>query len=130
MEKMKRPAAGGTAATGMGQQQREPHDSATPRKWQRTLKAFVDGRSLNRWEAARALRDWCLPSTVAELQARGVMILRKDEIVTGAFGPVRCCRYWLAPQSLQRARALLGYPEPSPDASACHNAFPHVEAPL
>jgi len=82
--------------------------SATPRKWQRVLRAFVDGRSLNRWEAARELRDWCLHSTVSELQDRGVRILRKEEKVPGHFGPVRCCRYWLDPESLQHAQTLLG----------------------
>lgn len=97
--------------------------SATPRKWQRVLRAFVDGRSLNRWEAARELRDWCLHSTVSELQGRGVKILRREEKVPGAFGPVRCCRYWIAPEALQRARELLGDERPI-SSTACAVANP------
>lgn len=82
--------------------------SRTPRKWQRVLQAFIDGRSLNRFESARELRDWCLPTTVSQLEARGVKILRHDETVPGAFGPVRCSRYCLAPESRATASKLLG----------------------
>ncbi len=78
-----------------------------PRKWKRVAQAFYDGRRLNRFEAARTLRDWCLPSTVSGLEARGLVILRTDEMVPGAFGPVRCCRYWLAPGSRALAAELL-----------------------
>lgn len=35
-------------------------------------------------------------------------VLRADEKVLGAFGPVHCCRYRLDPASHQRARELLG----------------------
>lgn len=82
--------------------------SATPRKWQRVLKALLEGRSLNRFEAARELRDWCLNTTISQLERRGVIILRHDESVPGAFGDVHCCRYWLSPHSAQRAAELLG----------------------
>lgn len=95
---------------GFQQQQSGPKDSATPRKWQRVLAHLAAGHTLNRFEAARELRDWCLPSTVARLQQRGLLIFRQDETVPGAFGPVRCCRYWLAPESRKLAAELLGYP--------------------
>lgn len=99
------PAAGSTADTGIGS--KRINDSATPRKWQRVLRAFTDGRTLNRFEAARELRDWCLNTTVSQLEARGVTIHRRDETVPGHYGDVRCCRYWLALESVQCAQGLL-----------------------
>jgi len=83
------------------------NDSRTSRKWQRVLGAFYDGRTLNRWEAARELRDWCLHTTVAGLEARGVRIDRHDEVVRGHFGDVHCKRYKLAVESRERAAELL-----------------------
>jgi hypothetical protein len=83
---------------------------AQPRKWQRVLHALFDGRSLNRFEAARELRDWCLNTTISQLEQRGVTIRRKDETVSGTFGPVHCCRYWLDLESRARAAELLGLP--------------------
>lgn len=81
-------------------------------KWKRVLQAFVDGRSLNRFEAARNLRDWCLPSTVAGLELRGVRIERRDEVVPGYQGiPIHVKRYWIAPESHRRARELLRLPD-------------------
>lgn len=79
-------------------------------KLRRVLAAFVAGRSLNRWEAARDLRDWCLQSTVSELEGRGVRIDRAPETVPGAYGAVHCKRYRLntAPEKVARAHALLG----------------------
>lgn len=100
------PAAGGSADTGMDET-RQAKCSATPRKWQRILQAFVDGRTLNRFEAARELRDWCLNTTISQLEKRGVTILRRDETVPGAYGVVHCCRYWIAPESIQCAQGLL-----------------------
>jgi hypothetical protein len=87
---------------------RAPKPSATPRKWQRVLRALLDGRTLNRFQAARELRDWCLNTTVSQLEQRGLKIDRRDETVPGAFGPVHCCRYRLADDSRERARQLLG----------------------
>lgn len=84
--------------------------AAQPRKWQRVLRAFLDRgeRGWNRFECARDVRDWCLPTTVSQLEARGVKILRRDETLAGHYGPVTCSRYWLAPESIERARELLG----------------------
>lgn len=83
------------------------------RKWRRVLRALLDGRTLNRFEAARELKDWCLNTTISQLEARGVTILRRDESVPGAFGPVHCCRYTLAPESAERARQLIEQRGPS-----------------
>lgn len=79
-----------------------------PRKWRRVLAALYDGQSLNRFEAARELRDWTLNSTVSELEGKGIRIERASESVPGAFGTVHCKRYQLSPESRQRARELLG----------------------
>jgi hypothetical protein len=110
-DKEKPPVAERTAASERAA--RSVEDSATarvaqPRKWKRILRALVDGRSLNRFEAARELRDWVLNTTVSQLEQRGLSITRREEIVAGAFGPVHCMRYSLAPESIQRARELLG----------------------
>ena len=51
---------------------------------------------------------------LSQLEARGVTILRREEVVQGQFGPVHCCRYWLAPESFDRARELLGLPRGAP----------------
>lgn len=110
MEKEQSPAEGATSDAGVGTTGRSER-SATPRKWQRVLQALVDGKTLNRFEAARELRDWCLNTTVSQLEKRGLTILRKDETVPGHFGRVHCARYWLDPQSRARARELLGLPQ-------------------
>jgi hypothetical protein len=113
-----RRAAAGTADTGQGTTGR-PEPSATarspqPRKWVRVLVAFIERgpRGWNRFEAARELRDHVLPTTVSQLERRGIKIVRRDETVPGAFGPIRCCRYWLAEDSVPRARDLLQEPIP------------------
>lgn len=111
MSQEKNPVAAGTAGPGICDNKRN-NPSATPLKWQRILRAFADGKTLNRFEAARELRDWCLNTTVSQLERRGVVILRRDEQVPGAFGPVRCCRYWLAPQSVGAAKGMLIDGEP------------------
>jgi hypothetical protein len=123
----KGPAAGGTAA-GVGQTTGPANHSATPRKWQRVLRWFFDGGTLNRFDAYRELRDSCLNTTVSQIELRGVKILRKDETVPGAFGPVHCCRYWISPESLQRARDLLGHPRLTGLAAASENALTQAVA--
>lgn len=79
-------------------------------KLRRVLAAFVAGRSLNRFDAARDVRDWCLHSTVSELESKGVRIDRAPEVVPGHYGPVHCKRYRLAPdtENVAHAKALLG----------------------
>lgn len=79
-----------------------------PKKWARVLQALIDGRSLNRFEAETDLHDHCLPSTIAAIQARGVAICRREEVVPGFQGlPTRCVRYWLPEESRAAARRLL-----------------------
>jgi len=63
---------------------------------------------LKRFEAERELRDHVLSTTVSQLADRGVRILRREETVPGAFGDVRCMRYAIAAESIERARELLG----------------------
>lgn len=86
-------------------------DSKRPTpKIKRVLQALASGQSLNRWDAARNLRDSCLNSTIAEIEGRlGLTISRHWETVPGYAGvPTRCCRYHLAPEQLLAAQRLLG----------------------
>jgi len=113
MSNENRPAAGGTAGTGIGNSKPEQPSATVGAKqvpkWLRVLGGFVDrgSRGWNRFEAARELRDHVLPTTVSQLERRGLTILRKEETVPGAFGPVHCCRYWLDPESRDRALKLV-----------------------
>ena len=85
------------------------HPAKPPQKWKRVLSAMADGRSFNRFEAERALNDHCLHSTVSTIQAKGVLIERRDEVVSGYQGiPTHVCRYWLTEENRERARRLLG----------------------
>lgn len=88
-----------------------PHRNKPDPKWKRVLNSLYY-RTLNRWDAVE-LRDWCLHSTVAGLESRGLKIDRWDEVVPGAYGPVHCKRYRLSPESRERARELLGITNPS-----------------
>lgn len=118
---------GPAVATDPGLKGQQGHEEPTatggatqqPRKWQRVLQAFLDrgARGWNRFEAARELRDHVLPTTVSQLEQRGLRIARRDEDVPGHYGPVRCARYWLAPESEARARDLLGHGEASCQAA-------------
>ncbi|MBT3043337.1 MAG: hypothetical protein KME67_10785 [Candidatus Thiodiazotropha sp. (ex Codakia orbicularis)] len=66
-------------------------------------------RSYNRFEAARELHDWCLHSTVASLQAKGIIVNRVFETVPGYQGkPVRCCRYWIDTAEHPKVNQMLG----------------------
>lgn len=77
-------------------------------KWKRVLAAFVNGRSFNRFEAERELRDHCLHSTVSTIQSKGVRIERRDEVVPGYQDiPTHVCRYWLAPEHRWNAQEIL-----------------------
>jgi hypothetical protein len=88
---------------------RRTHLTKPPQKWKRVLAAMTDGRSFNRFEAERVLNDHCLHSTVSTIQAKGVQIERRDEVVLGYQGiPTHVCRYWLAPENTERALNLLG----------------------
>jgi hypothetical protein len=107
MTEQESPALVATSEPGHMEEKRF-NDSNVPRKWKRVLRALLTGRSYNRFEAERELADHCLHSTVAELQQRGLLILRQEEMVPGYQGiPTRVMRYWLAKESRERALGLL-----------------------
>lgn len=123
MEKTTSPAEGATSGAGAGTTDKRETSATAPAnqpKYLRVTGGFVDrgARGWNHFEAARELRDWCLNTTVSQLEKRGLKILRRDETVPGHFGPVRCSRYWLAPESFDRARELLGSPRAKAPADA------------
>jgi hypothetical protein len=78
-------------------------------KIRRVLTALASGQSLNRFQAAMQIRDWCLNSTVSEIESRfGVKVSRRFETVPGFQGaPTRCCRYWLEPAQRETAQRVL-----------------------
>jgi hypothetical protein len=103
------PDASADAAPGQMQSYSARNSTRRPVKWKRVLRAFHDGKTLNRFEAERALHDHCLHSTVSTIQGKGVTILRRLERVPGYQGiPTEVCRYRIAPESRQRAAELLG----------------------
>lgn len=111
--KSPRAATGGLLQSSIDSQ--KSSTTTPPPKWKRVLAALAAGRSLNRWEAARELRDWCLHSTVAGLETRGLRIDRSDEVIEGHFGPIHCKRYRINPASLDLARRLLNIPSGAPE---------------
>ena len=84
--------------------------NATPTKEEDVLRALAHD-SLNRFEAER-IGDHCLPTTVSQLQKKGIVILSEWEKVPsrGARGETNVKRYWVAPEpkNLARVRSLLG----------------------
>jgi hypothetical protein len=99
-----------------------PKSTPRPRKWQRILLMFVEGKTLNRFEAER-VGDHALHSTVSGIQSRGVTILRREETVAGFMGaPTRVMRYWLCEASRGRALELLGKTPPTSAAPASREA--------
>lgn len=108
-EKRNPPSVAADAAGGGSKQTEAMNSSAPPKKWQRVLHALADGRSFNRFEATRQLRDWCLHTTVSTLQRKGILVARRNETVPGYEGlPTRVCRYWLEPTECAKAAKLLG----------------------
>ncbi|MET0063221.1 MAG: hypothetical protein ABW176_13095 [Candidatus Thiodiazotropha endolucinida] len=66
-------------------------------------------RSYNRFEAARELHDWCLHSTAATLQRKGITVNRITEKVPNYEGkPIRCCRYWIDTAEHPKVNRMLG----------------------
>ena len=79
-------------------------------KWRRVLAALAERPSLHRFDAERdpAIRDHCLPSTVAELQQRGIRIDRELIELPGFGGGVaRVAAYSLDDQNREVARRIL-----------------------
>ena len=76
-------------------------------KTKRVLLALMT-RSYNRFEGARKLHDWCLHSTVATIQAKGITVLRKFETVPGYNGtPTSVCRYWIDKDQHEKANRYI-----------------------
>jgi hypothetical protein len=75
-----------------------------PTKANTVFEALMEGRSFNRFEAARVLHDHCLHSTVAKLQkVKSITIERKFEAVLGYRGSqISVCRYWISPEENKR----------------------------
>lgn len=118
------PDALSDAAPGRMQSYSDRNSTRPPLKWKRVLRAFHEGETLNRFEAERALHDHCLHSTVSTIQAKGVTIFRKFERVPGYMGiPTECCRYWIAPESRQRASELLDGQQAAPPTEMRQNAL-------
>lgn len=109
LQKMKNPATPASVKPGQKNIQQANHTTTRPpRKWARVLSAFLAGRSFNRFEAERELRDHCLHSTVSRLQRMGIVVDRTSETVPGYMG-IKChvMRYRLSPTSVEAAQALL-----------------------
>ena len=74
------------------------------------LSHLADGKTLNRFEAERVVHDHVLPTTISEIEKRGIRVDRKEETVSGYRGhPTRVMRYWLADDQREAAKALLGH---------------------
>lgn len=95
----------------------EPQTPRPERKWRRTLRELL-ARSdssnardwLNRFSSERVCSDHTLPSTVSEFErVKGLRFERKEIEVSGYAGePARIMAYRIAPDSIDRARELLG----------------------
>lgn len=97
-----------------GQEDSKSHRNSSStrpvKKWVRVLAAFVRGERLHRFAAEQRVSDHTLPSTVSELQKKGVKIDRRDHTVPGYRGErAHVALYWLNvdPENVSRARALL-----------------------
>ena len=81
------------------------------RKWIRVLRALIERPSLKRFEAERdpAIRDHTLPSTIADLQRKGLSIDREIIELPGFCGSVaHVAQYSLNDENRESARRLLG----------------------
>lgn len=84
---------------------------AIERKWVRVLRALIDRPALHRLEAERdpAIRDHVLPSTVTDIQRKGVRVDREIIGLPGYGGSVvHVALYRLDEENRERARRLLG----------------------
>tara|TARA_B100001059_G_scaffold212378_2_gene227376 strand:+ start:2636 stop:2986 length:351 start_codon:yes stop_codon:yes gene_type:complete len=101
----------------------QANDSTTPAKRKtklaRILEHFVNGGSLNRFEAER-LGDHCLNSTIAALcGSHGLAFIRIDERVPNRFGSeTRVTRYSLPETELARASKVLSRVSKTPHWTA------------
>jgi hypothetical protein len=98
----------------------KPKRNPPDNKWQRVLRYFVNGGSLNRFEAEREVHDHSLNSTVSTTLQNGfgVRIDRQWERVPclGGCATTDVKRYRLNddPDNVSRAKALLGIRDEAP----------------
>jgi hypothetical protein len=81
-----------------------------PLKWQRTLRALIERPALHRFQAERdpEIRDHCLPSTISDLEGRGLCIGRRLVAVPGFAGErAIVAEYQLDAENRARAREML-----------------------
>lgn len=130
MSQTKGPAEVSASPGQMNYESRLECSSRPPSKKERVLAAFVAGETLDRWSAARTLRDSCLNSSVPELEADGIKIDRWSAVAHGHFGPVRHCKYRLNrdAENVARARAMLAdlrRRRGAGDVDGGHDEVPH-----
>lgn len=115
---IKSPPASAEGAVGEMRQQEQlsaiNHTPARPirqdSKLFSVLAELARGARLTRFDAERVCHDHTLPSTVSEIQRRGILISREGVTVPGHRGhPTRCARYWLTDEEKQKAAVLLGW---------------------
>jgi hypothetical protein len=74
------------------------------------LAELARGTRMTRFDAERLCHDHVLPSTIAEIQKRGIDVSREDVVVPGHRGtPTHCAEYWLTPEEIEKAAVLLGW---------------------
>ena len=80
------------------------------RKWQRVLRALLDGPRTTRQLEREPVFDHCAHSTASELRKKGLPIVTEMIEVSGYAGePARIARYSLDPTGRERALKLLGH---------------------
>lgn len=104
----KRP--GGAPTPSKPHSQTTHRNSSRPLKIWRVLAALSTGRRWHRFRAERLLHDHCLHSTIAGIQKRYGLEIRRELIeVRGYQGaPTRVAEYWLEGAELEKAQQLIG----------------------
>lgn len=66
-------------------------------KRHRVLAALCTGRSFTRFQAENLLHDYCLHSTVSEIQKRYEIVVNREVVTVRGFkgNPTKCMRYWI-----------------------------------
>ena len=86
---------------------------SSERKWIRVLRALVERPSLHRFDAERdpEIRDHVLPSTICDLQQKGLCVNRElIELPGYGDGIAHVAQYSLDSENRERARRLLASP--------------------
>ncbi len=98
--------AGGTARASDSTKNSDEIVSRVDPKWRRILRLLAEGQKLNRFDAER-FGDHALNSTIAKIGRMGVRVSREPITLTGRFGTIHCKRYWIEPNDVERAFAIL-----------------------